>query len=203
MEKIVEKCADIFVRLNNLDNILKKAESSLTVTESELQIFPIGMVTDMEKLEKDLEDKTYKKKVFTHLARFIGSALPYKTACYKLAGIMFTKQLLTKYSWTGMSRSLEKKAFNKLTGILDIFFNVVFKSDNSFTYPRRDSFFRDCILKHSNTRLKLTKTVKALAENQEESKDLDETDISIEDNSVITYNVFNVLESGELVQKDY
>nr|CAI5837452.1 unnamed protein product [Callosobruchus analis] len=115
------------------------------------------MISALEKLNKDLEDKSYKKKVFTHLSRCLGHAMPYRSACYKLADIMFTKQLLTKYSWTGMSRSLEKKAFNRLTGILEVFYSVVYRCDNSFTYLGRDSFFRDCILKHSNTRLKLNK----------------------------------------------
>lgn len=213
----MEKCADISVRLNNLDAILKKTESSLTVIENELQIFPIDMIPALEKLEKDLEDKSYKRKVFTHLTRSIGSAMPYKTACYKLAGVMFTKQLLTKYSWTGMSRSLEKKAFNRLTGILDIFYNVVFKSDNSFTYPARDSFFRDCVLKHSNTRLKLNKKVKAVTETQEikdggnldavtenqESHDNEETANSVDyDNEVADYEVFSVGGTGELLKED-
>ncbi|CAG9814655.1 unnamed protein product [Phaedon cochleariae] len=216
VEKIVEKCADISVRLDNLDTILKKTESTLIITENELQIFPIDRVPALEKLEKDLEDKAYKKNVFAHLTRCIGSALPSKTACYKLAGIMFTKQLLTEYSWTGMSRSLEKKAFNRLTGILDIFYNVVFKSDNSFTYPGRDSFFRDCILKHSNTRLKLNKKVKAPAETQEtkeneenqnpvtetqeEPQANEETINSVDSDKEELYEYFVVEEDGELTK---
>ena len=130
---------------------------------------------------------------------------------------MFTRELLTKYSWTGISKSMEKKAFNRLTGLLDMFYNVVFKSDNSFTYPARDSFFRDCILKHSNTRLKLNKKGKAMTKAMTETQKIKDNNENLkymtenqepQDKEIVDsvdcdeaeYEVFKVGNNGELLK---
>nr|CAI5851628.1 unnamed protein product [Callosobruchus analis] len=67
-----------------------------------------------------LQNEEYQKKVVVHLRRIIGSGFPWIHACYKLAGVMFTKDILVQYSWTGVSRTeIEKDTFSKLTNILE------------------------------------------------------------------------------------
>ncbi|XP_050497657.1 uncharacterized protein LOC126893379 [Diabrotica virgifera virgifera] len=94
------------------------------------------------------------KKVVMNLRKIIGSGHSWRNACYKLSSVLFTKELLTHFSWTGVSRTKNTKLpFQKLHNILGIFYHVVKYCDGSFNYAHRETFFRDGILKHANTRL--------------------------------------------------
>lgn len=111
----------------------------------------------------------------THLRKIIGTGYPWRQASYRLASVMLTKELLTHYSWTGVSRtSTPKIAFNKLNNILGVFYHVVRFSDNSFTYSQREVFFRDGILKHSQSRLNPSK--KKNKENMQKNTQEDRAD---------------------------
>nr|CAI5846934.1 unnamed protein product [Callosobruchus analis] len=116
--------------------------------------FPISSKPAMYSFEDSLQNEEYQKKVVVHLRKIIGSGFPWIHACYKLAGVMFTKDILVQYSWTGVSRTeIEKDAFSKLTNILGVFYQVIRFSDISFSYANREAFFKDKLLKHSYSRL--------------------------------------------------
>lgn len=178
---------DISVKLDRLEEKCTKNTPPIDAYDSaDLQMFPIGQVCDVIKFEKDLNNMDYKKKVFGHLRRSTGCGMPWKTACYKLCATIFTKNVLTQFSWTGMSRSHEKQAFSKLTNILDLFYKLINGTDNSFSYPQRDIFFRDGVLKHSNTRLhgaKKTNLIEPSIETTVESQEDDH-----EENNIVSIN---------------
>lgn len=63
---------------------------------------------------------------------------------------IFCRNLLTLYTWTGQSRKeTSKQQFNKLTNILNLFYEVICYADSSFSHKLKDEFFRDGVLKHS------------------------------------------------------
>ncbi|CAG9764340.1 unnamed protein product [Ceutorhynchus assimilis] len=170
-----KRISEINIKIDRLVEMLCSNNWPLTKAkfDAQMQMFPIGNVGDLEKLEKDLENKEFEMKVFGHLSKIVGTGMPWKSACYKVCGTLITKDLLTKYSWTGLSRTTQKQAFNKLTNLLDVFYRTVSIADSSFTYAQRDSFFRDAVLKHSHTRLygpkKKTKDAKS-SENYDQDK---------------------------------
>ncbi|CAG9762538.1 unnamed protein product [Ceutorhynchus assimilis] len=117
-------------------------------------LFPLNDIHKVQELEQKLNIAEFKAKIFGHFRRVNETGLFWKSACYKLCGFLFTKSLLTNYSWTGLSRtSAVKGPFNKYGNILDLFYKVVHYSDNSFNYSQRDLLFRDGVLKHGITRL--------------------------------------------------
>ncbi|XP_028134096.2 uncharacterized protein LOC114329250 [Diabrotica virgifera virgifera] len=159
-DNILAAITDLVLRLDRVEQIIQKDVSDVVSLGEDFQLFPIRETKYVFKLEKDLNNEDFKKKIFSHFGRIIGTSTPWKTACYKLCNIIFTKEVLTCFSWTGMSRNNNKEAFKNLKNTLDIFYRAVYKADNTFSYSQRDAFFRDGILKHSNTRLKQSQKLK-------------------------------------------
>uniref|UniRef100_A0A6P7FED9 Uncharacterized protein LOC114329250 n=1 Tax=Diabrotica virgifera virgifera TaxID=50390 RepID=A0A6P7FED9_DIAVI len=159
-DNILAAITDLVLRLDRVEQIIQKDVSDVVSLGEDFQLFPIRETKYVFKLEKDLNNEDFKKKIFSHFGRIIGTSTPWKTACYKLCNIIFTKEVLTCFSWTGMSRRNNKESFKNLKNTLDIFYRAVYKADNTFSYSQRDAFFRDGILKHSNTRLKQSQKLK-------------------------------------------
>ncbi|VEN56301.1 unnamed protein product, partial [Callosobruchus maculatus] len=159
-----------FVSLSlGMENILKEIQQRREPAASldsenaviDTHFFPISSKTAMYSFEDSLQNDDFQKKVVLHLRKIIGSGFAWIHACYKLAGVMFTKEILVQYSGTGVSRTgLDKDAFNKLNNILGVFYQVIRYSDLSFTYANRETFFRDKLLKHSQSRLHPRKKIK-------------------------------------------
>ncbi|XP_050301566.1 uncharacterized protein LOC126739794 [Anthonomus grandis grandis] len=117
-------------------------------------IFPLTTIDETYKFENNLNNEEYKKKSITLMKRYIGTGQKWKQASYRLSSFMFTKELLTLFSWTGKSKTSDsKESFGRLVNILDVFFTVVSLSDPTFSHVQKEEFFKDGILKHSKTRL--------------------------------------------------
>lgn len=73
---------------------------------------------------------------------------------YKAIDFFFSPNLLTKYSWTGLSRGKdgEKKSFRNLEGILDVFFQAISKADCRHTKQKNCNLFKEGVLKHAKKR---------------------------------------------------
>lgn len=68
---------------------------------------------------------------------------------------MFTTDLLTKYTWTGVSKDKsmpEKKSFSSLDAVNDLIFEVLRKADDRWTRKDNENIFKDGILKHAKKR---------------------------------------------------
>lgn len=65
---------------------------------------------------------------------------------------MFSKNILTSFSWTGISRTagVEKKlAFQSFDGILMMFMKIIQKADSRWSQKKNEEFFKLNILKHA------------------------------------------------------
>lgn len=70
----------------------------------------------------------------------------------KILQILFTKKVLTNFSWTGISRTknVEKKIpFQGNTNILKFFLNVLLQADSRWNTEKNEKFFKSNILKHA------------------------------------------------------
>ncbi|XP_055381303.1 uncharacterized protein LOC129611904 [Condylostylus longicornis] len=69
-----------------------------------------------------------------------------KTGCYKLIDKIFTRELLTKYSFSGGSRDkVIKYSFKQYERIISAFYAIVKNVDSSFSYESCISFFQTVI----------------------------------------------------------
>lgn len=78
-----------------------------------------------------------------------------KKIAYILVDKIFTRQVLTCFSWTGTSRSKafkHKLAFLNLRHIRHFLYLVVSNANNRITEPDMDNFLKNSILKHANNR---------------------------------------------------
>lgn len=74
-----------------------------------------------------------------------------------MAESLMTKELMTKVSWTGISRTagVEKKfEFQSLERIVNFFLKVLKTADNRWNVMSNTRLFTISLLKHSNKRLK-------------------------------------------------
>lgn len=72
---------------------------------------------------------------------------------YKLVDTLFSPHLLVNYTWTGVSRKKEeKKSFQQLDGIVDLFLTVISLADRRFTRQKTINLFKDGVLKHAKQR---------------------------------------------------
>lgn len=73
---------------------------------------------------------------------------------YKVIDFLFTPEVLNKYSWTGSSKSSEKKeCFQKLTNVVQTIFEVIVLADCRHSKERNEEFLKHKILKHTSQRL--------------------------------------------------
>lgn len=69
--------------------------------------------------------------------------------------ILFTKQLLTNTSWTGISRTssvTQKIPFRTLSNIIKFINDIMSACDSRWIYSDTEKLLKDKILKHSKTR---------------------------------------------------
>lgn len=73
---------------------------------------------------------------------------------YKIVDHIFSKEVLTHYSWTGISKNknVEKKPFNCFHGIIDVLFKVIRKADNHWTLNKTEKMLKDHVLKQAKKR---------------------------------------------------
>lgn len=75
-----------------------------------------------------------------------------KTVARNLLAILFTKEVLTNFSWTGISRTTgveKKEAFHSCCGILNFFTEIVLLADSRWNTTKNDNLFKMRILKHA------------------------------------------------------
>lgn len=86
-----------------------------------------------------------------------------KTVARNLLAILFTKEVLTKFSWTGISRTTgveKKEAFHSCCGILNFFTEIVLLADSRWNITKNDNLFKMRILKHAKQINEASKKIK-------------------------------------------
>lgn len=74
---------------------------------------------------------------------------------YSVIDAVIAKEILQKYSWTGISKDKdlpEKIAFNAYKGIIIVIFEIVRKSDDRWTLKDTELVFKQGVLKHAKKR---------------------------------------------------
>jgi len=69
-----------------------------------------------------------------------------------LLNIFFSKDVLTEFSWTGVSRTPgigKKEAFQACSGILNIISEMAIMADSRWNTTKNENFFKLHILKHA------------------------------------------------------
>jgi len=85
--------------------------------------------------------------------------------------ILFTKEVLTNFSWTGISRTVgveKKEAFHSCNGILTFFTEIVGLADSRWNATKNDHLFKMRILKHAKQINEASKKRKTLHASKEE-----------------------------------
>lgn len=73
----------------------------------------------------------------------------------KMAEQIMTRELMTKMSWTGVSRTAgfdKKFAFQTLEHLVKLFHKVLAKADSRWSYEKNEKLFSGALLKHAKKR---------------------------------------------------
>ncbi|XP_055694636.1 uncharacterized protein LOC129796589 isoform X4 [Lutzomyia longipalpis] len=121
------------------------------------QIFPIATKDDLNQFNCKLKDEEYRMNAKKELCKINGcNGTSDGTKCaYRLVDYIFTRDLLTLYSWTGASRTGTKEPFKNNTHFLDLFYTVIRMADNSYAKVDAYNFFKNKVLKYSIARLQM------------------------------------------------
>ncbi|CAH0555096.1 unnamed protein product [Brassicogethes aeneus] len=120
--------------------------------------FPLQTVTEMNRLDDEIRNnEAFKNQLIDFLSRVGGSSGQNDATkvAYKISDMLFSSEILTHYSWTGISKrkeNPEKQSFTALKKVIEVFFEVLSKSDNRHTKEKNDKIIRDGILKHAKKR---------------------------------------------------
>lgn len=121
--------------------------------------FPLNTVADLKNFNIEIASNPQYKTYITHYLSTIcgvdGLQRGDKVGVKLISEIIFTKQLLTLTSWTGISRSAnctEKVAFRTFENVLNVINSVLMKADNRWSQIETEKLFREKVLKHSNKR---------------------------------------------------
>lgn len=147
--------------LSQQELLVSPPEFLSTKTEENISIdfnFPISDPDQVVELELKLSRNTdFKNILAKELCKFGGTGKNEQAdkIIYPVFDYLFDPELLTKFSWTGISRSQEivKRSFCKLENIIDLVFDVLLLADSRHTKRKNESLIRDKVLKHTNQRL--------------------------------------------------
>ncbi|XP_055381859.1 uncharacterized protein LOC129612337 [Condylostylus longicornis] len=152
------------------DFIISRADKEQQKSTVE-QIFPLKSCEEIEKtnlkIESDVEFKNFLIKDLLQFGGTGGKQNGLKIG-YKVVDRVFTKEVLTHYSWTGISKSnFPKNSFCSLNGFIKLFNEVILLADDHWTMKDTENLFKDGVLKHAkkrNTR-DVSKTIKVTTNN--------------------------------------
>ncbi|XP_050083570.1 uncharacterized protein LOC126570095 isoform X3 [Anopheles aquasalis] len=120
-----------------------------------LHLKPVDSLEDLERLEKLSKNKNFVES----LARFIKSTFPADfdgtagTYCHRIVDFFFTRQFLTKCSWTGSSiNGIQKIGFRYFPYMVNLFISVVQHAYPEFTEKEGIHFLRRVMI-HAKVRL--------------------------------------------------
>ncbi|RLU15454.1 hypothetical protein DMN91_012448 [Ooceraea biroi] len=118
-------------------------------------IFPLNIISDVQafnsEIEKNADYKNYLLDTFKTIGGIEGNEEG-KIVARSLLVILFTKEVLTKFSWTGISRTTgvkKKEAFHSCCGILNFFTEIIILADSRWNATKTDHLFKMNILKHA------------------------------------------------------
>lgn len=168
MDKFVEIVADnqkvllenqktILSKISQLSNHFRQYTSRPFMVESvqrnENEFKLITNISMLQKFEDDLKNPDLKHEIRNKLnvvcSKGIGKGY---NNCFMLADTMFSRKFMTECSWLGGSRMESPKVpFKSFVNTLNLFFEIIHDSDETFTKMECEIFLKR-IIKHSKQR---------------------------------------------------
>lgn len=128
----------------------------LSTTHKFSTLLPIKNEIEFNEFETMLRDKTLYDQFIAEISTFGGTSgdkKGYKIA-YGLIDQLFTREFMTKCSWTGSSKGqVEKINFSVATTFLQAFYDIVHLADSRYSKNEAKDFFKEKILRNANARL--------------------------------------------------
>lgn len=197
------------------NNATQKASTSKEqVKLKKFSLSPVQSLDDLKALEESCKNEDFVKAAVRSVGHHMGKNLQTgngATVCLQVVDFLFSREFLTKCSWTGLSRTrsedgglVKKIALQQYEGAVDLFYQIVAYSDPIFPAEECKSFLRRC-LQNSKQRFEEVKGMRNSASRKRRKKihnanaSKDAVGSSDEDNASVSEpddNVSNVDESG-------
>ncbi|XP_063635344.1 protein tramtrack, beta isoform isoform X2 [Cydia splendana] len=118
---------------------------------------PLNDLTGLQDMDRELSQENYFRRMEKHFSSFVGTDGQGRGEILgkKMAEQIMTRDLMTKMSWTGVSRTAEfqkKFAFQTLENIVKLFHKVLLKADSRWSYEKNEKLFSGALLKHAKKR---------------------------------------------------
>ncbi|CAH0555097.1 unnamed protein product [Brassicogethes aeneus] len=168
--------------------------------------FPLASLEEINNFETELKvNKNLKEEFFEFLKKIGGTTGEGDAAKvgYKIVDTLFSMEILTYYSWTGISKKKTnqegKHSFSALKTLVQIIFEALLICDTRYNLQKHEKLFKEGVLKHAKKRFERkvkqqeAKNGHVTAENEgqqdkekekttlEENKDCNSSDSEIED----------------------
>lgn len=160
----------VLKRLDNIENTQEKIIYQLSQVSTQIDAFlrqsqqqklnsqmgfkKIDNIDELQNFNDELKNKEsvdiFKEKLSLVCGSGKGNGL---NNCFALIEVMFTRRFMTECSWAGGSKKSEikKNCFKAHTRVINLFFEVIHHSDNTFTLLECETFFKN-ILRNSERR---------------------------------------------------
>ena len=150
---IIQQLAKYEATLDTIGIKISKTSNSNSLFEKEKEninivIEEIKTVDDLEKLEKMLQEEKIMKDFVDRLSVVCGQKGNGNGTnnCYILVDRIFSRKFMTLCSWAGGARDKKEKIpFKMYKNVINLFFQVIRLSDNSFTLKDCEEFFKNVI----------------------------------------------------------
>lgn len=159
----LDKVLSVLERRKNNDIDVDRNFASCNTVENNIQFcafkFPLTTVAEARKLESALSEpkfrKDLKKMVFNNIGKNDGEVDGHYLN--KMGNQIFTDELLTLYTYKGISRGgVHKENFGELKNIMVFFQSMLFEVSPVFDLQRTEKYIQLKLLRHSGSRAKRT-----------------------------------------------
>lgn len=159
-KKIMTYMAELSVQFENLFQVITKSAMTSPLPESgnilDINNFELSLITNCEQLEefeKKLSDPM-QRKLLQNRYSIVSSTENANSCCFALLDAIFSRNFLTKCSWTGCARGEESKVCFKIyKNTINFFFSMIHSWNNKYTVEDNNSFLKS-ILKNATKRVR-------------------------------------------------
>lgn len=137
------------------------------------QLLPLKTIEKVNEVEKKLNNVEYFKKIKKVLCLYLGNRNEVGSGVnnsYMLVDKLFDRNLFVSYTWTGSSKIGDKLPFVNLKNLIKVFFEAIYRVDNTFSLKDTEKFLQNRILKYSKTRLNSNKVRPSCRDRQQRNK---------------------------------
>lgn len=129
--------------------------SNQKVKLKKFSLSPVNSLDELKSLEENCKDEEFVMEAIRSIGRIFGKNQQTgngATVCLRLVDSLFTREFLTKCSWTGLSRTrsedgsiITKIGFQRFERVIDLFYQTVSYSDPVYPVEECNNFLRRCL----------------------------------------------------------